>query len=207
MIELWNSLLQALAAGGGFLAALSHYFREKERGWFLLACFYGVFALGTLYWTLHLLLRRETPQIFYVSDLAWAAAYGFLLTLVYTLPGRGEKGFVTRWCWAVPALCLPQFVRYVTRGDVLSNVLMCSLTGLAAWESVRALAWAKRTGRAKRRRFDRAVLLFVGLEYALWTASCCWVSDDLRNPYFWFDFALSGGLLLLLPGVREAVEP
>ena len=66
---------------------------------------------------------------------------------------------------------------------------------------------AKRTGRAKRRRFDRAVLLFVGLEYALWTASCCWVSDDLRNPYFWFDFALSGGLLLLLPGVREAVEP
>ena len=110
MIELWNSLLQALAAGGGFLAALSHYFRKKERGWFLLACFYGVFALGTLYWTLHLLLRRETPQIFYVSDLAW-------------------------------------------------------------------------------------------------TASCCWVSDDLRNPYFWFDFALSGGLLLLLPGVREAVEP
>ncbi len=207
MIELLNSLLQALAAGGGFFIALSRYFRKKETGWFLLACFYGVFALGTLYWALHLLLQRETPQIFYVSDLAWTAAYVFLLTLVYTLPGRGERGFSTRWCWAVPAICLPQFILYVTHGDVLSNVLTCSLTGLAAWESVRALAWGKRTGEHRRRPFDRAVLVFVGLEYALWTASCFWVSDDLRNPYFWFDLALSGGILLLLPGVREAVEP
>ena len=38
------------------------------------------------------------------------------------------------------------------------------------------------------------------------TASCCWVSDTLTNPYFWFDFLLTLVLLLFLPAVRKAVE-
>ena len=55
-------------------------------------------------------------------------------------------------------------------------------------------------------RFHGTVLAFIALEYALWTASCFWVSDTLTNPYFWFDFLLTLVLLLFLPAVRKAVE-
>lgn len=54
--------------------------------------------------------------------------------------------------------------------------------------------------------FTEPVLTFTALEYALWTASCFWVSDTLTNPYFWFDFLLTLVLLLFLPAVRKAVE-
>ena len=71
MLELWDYLVQFLVTACGFCAALREYYRARRRPWFLLTCFYATFALGTLYWTLHLLLRQETPQVFYVSDLAW----------------------------------------------------------------------------------------------------------------------------------------
>ena len=74
MIELWDYLLQLISAAAGFALALQRYYRSRQQPWFLLSCFYGTFALGTLYWSLHLLLRQETPQVFYVSDLAWLRA-------------------------------------------------------------------------------------------------------------------------------------
>ena len=153
-----------------------------------------------------MLLRQETPQVFYVSDLAWLASFVFLLALTLTLPTAEERCFRTRLCRLVPVVCLPQFILYVTYGDVLSNVFMCGMTMLLAWCAVRGLVWAKRSGGARLRRFYGTVLAFAALEYALWTSSCFWVSDTLTNPYFWFDFLLSLVLLLLLPALRKAVD-
>ena len=62
MIEFWDYLSQFLAVTAGFCAALRAYLKSREQPWFLLTCFYGTFALGTLYWTLHLLLRQVTPE-------------------------------------------------------------------------------------------------------------------------------------------------
>ena len=152
------------------------------------------------------LLRQETPQVFYVSDLAWLASYVFLLSLTLTLPDAGERQSRTGLCWLAPVFCLPQFALYATRGDLLLNVLMCGLTMMLAWCAVRGLVWAKKTENGRLRRFHGTVLAFIALEYALWTASCFWVSDTLTNPYFWFDFLLTLVLLLFLPAVRKAVE-
>ena len=186
---------------GGMTASL---FTGESLGYLLVGLL--AFALGTLYWTLHLLLRQETPQVFYVSDLAWLASFVFLLALTLTLPTAEERCFRTRLCRLVPVVCLPQFILYVTYGDVLSNVFMCGMTMLLAWCAVRGLVWAKRSGGARLRRFHGTVLAFAALEYALWTSSCFWVSDTLTNPYFWFDFLLSLVLLLLLPALRKAVD-
>ena len=186
---------------GGMTVSL---FSGESLGYLLVGLL--AFALGTLYWTLHLLLRQETPQVFYVSDLAWLASYVFLLALTLTLLDAGERQSRTGLCWLAPVFCLPQFLLYVTRGDLLLNVLMCGLTMMLAWCAMRGLVWAKRTENGRLRRFHGTVLAFTALEYALWTASCFWVSDTLTNPYFWFDFLLTLVLLLFLPAVRKAVE-
>ena len=51
MIEFWDYLSQFLAVTAGFCAALRAYLKSRRQPWFLLTCFYGTFALGTLYWT------------------------------------------------------------------------------------------------------------------------------------------------------------
>ena len=76
MIEFWDYLLQFLAVTAGFCAALRAYLKSRAQPWFLLTCFYGTFALGTLYWTLHLLLRQENkgPSAARNAGIAHAAA-------------------------------------------------------------------------------------------------------------------------------------
>ena len=91
MLELLDYLVQFLVTAYGFCAALREYYRARRRPWFLLTCFYATFALGTLYWSLHLLLRQETPQVFYVSDLAWLASFATFENVCYlTQNGAGQ---------------------------------------------------------------------------------------------------------------------
>ena len=106
MLELWDYLVQFLATAYGFCAALREYYRARRRPWFLLTFFYAIVALGTLYWTLHLLLRQETPQVFYVSDLAWLASFVFLLALMLTLPTAEERRPLLLFCLAGMGMCL-----------------------------------------------------------------------------------------------------
>ena len=136
MIEFWDYLSQFLAVAAGFCAALRVYLKSRRQPWFLLTCFYGTFALGTLYWTLHLLLRQETPQVFYVSDLAWLASYVFLLALTLTLLDAGERQSRTGLCWLAPVFCLPQFTLYVTRGDLLLNKIIGSWSIISTYNAV-----------------------------------------------------------------------
>ena len=89
---------------------------------------------------------------------------------------------------------------------------MCLATAAAAWLAIRGLVFCRRKKKAEggsstrgMRFFHITVLCFVVLEYTLWTSSCFWVSDTLSNPYFWFDFLLSGAIFVMLPATRKAV--
>lgn len=126
MLELWDYLVQFLVTACGFCAALREYYRARRQPWFLLTCFYATFALGTLYWSLHLLLRQETPQVFYVSDLAWLASFVFLLALTLTLPTAEERRFRTRLCRLVPVVCLPHFISCTSPTATCSRTFSCA---------------------------------------------------------------------------------
>ena len=206
MIEFVDYLVQFVMTAVCCVWAGMSFARSRKQPVFLLACFYGTFAMATLYWTLHMLLLKQTPQIFYVSDLGWVASFLFLLAVQFSLADAGERRDKTRLVWLVPFICVPQFLLYITHGDVLFNVLMCGTTFLAAWFSVKGLVYSRKEQQKKRMRFHITVLVFVALEYSLWTWSCFWVSDTLWNPYFWCDFLLSAVLAAFLPAVRKAVE-
>ncbi len=208
MIELIDNISQFIVtllagAGAGIL-----FYKTHKQAYLLLTCFFCTFMLGTLHWTLYMLLFQHTPQVFYVSELAWIAGYMFLLTLVFTLSTPQERKFRHPAVWLAPIICVPLMIFFMTYGEILGNLIVCGTTMTAAWLSIRGLIYARRQKDAGRNRqyFHIAVLFTVAMEYSLWTASCFWVSDTLTNPYFWFDFLLSISLFVLLPATRKAVE-
>jgi hypothetical protein len=156
MVEFIDNAIQFMVTLLSGIGAVAMYYRKRTQAYFLLTCFYGTFSLGTLYWTLNVLLFNHTPQVFYVSELSWLAG----------------------------------------------------MTMAAAWFSVRGLFYARRqTGKPRDMQcFHIAVLCVIVLEYGIWTASCFWVGDTLKNPYFWFDFMMTASLFALLPATRKAVE-
>lgn len=102
MIEFWDYLLQFVVSAIGCVMASVLYAKMRRQPYFLLACFFGTYSLGTLYWTLHVLLLGTTPQVFYVSELGWIASYVFLLTIELTLPSDEEKKFSHETLLALP---------------------------------------------------------------------------------------------------------
>ena len=73
-MELIENLLQLLVAFVGALLSGIACRKSGRQSYFLLLCFYGCFALGSLYWTLYLLLFDTTPRVFYVSEFGWVAS-------------------------------------------------------------------------------------------------------------------------------------
>ena len=208
MVELFDNVSQFLVTLLAGVGAGILFYKNRKQSYFLLACFYGTFALGTLYWTLHILLFDYTPQIFYVSELAWIASYLFLLTLEFSLSTPEERKFRHPAVGLVPIFCLPQLLLYFTHGDIIFNLLICGTTMAVAWYSVRGLTYARRQkGRLRDKQyFHIVVLCVIMLEYFLWTVSCFWISDTLGNPYFWIDFLLTVAFFALLPAIRKTVE-
>lgn len=95
-MELVSNLLQFIVTLLGFSLSGIRYLKSRKQAYFLLTCFYGCFALGSLYWTLYLLLYSETPQVFYVSEFGWVASIIFLYIRNTPFPPAEERGFPCR---------------------------------------------------------------------------------------------------------------
>ena len=101
-MELIENLLQLLTTFLGAVLSGIAWQKSRRQVYFLLVCFYGCFALGSLYWTLYLLLFHTTPRVFYVSEFGWVASVIFLRILQVTLTDSGECGFRCRKAWLAP---------------------------------------------------------------------------------------------------------
>ena len=207
-MELIENLLQLLTTFVGALLSGIAYRKSSRQMYFLLLCFYGCFALGSLYWTLYLLLFDTTPRVFYVSEFGWVASLIFLRILQATLEGADERSFRCRRAWLAPAFGLPLLAFYCTFGDVLSNLLWCGMMIVVSYHSIRGLAYAQiQTGTAcKMRYFHIGVLCYVAVEYVLWISGCLWPGYSISAPYCWFDLLLTGSLFALLPATGKAVQ-
>ena len=76
-MELINNLFQFAVTLLGFCLSGIWYLKDRKQTCFLLTCFYGCFALGSLYWTLYLLFDTEISD----SSSDWHSALCVLLYL------------------------------------------------------------------------------------------------------------------------------
>ena len=184
-MELVSNLLQFIVTLLGFSLSGIRYLKSRTQAYFLLTCFYGCFALGSLYWTLYLLLYSETPQVFYVSEFGWVASVIFLYILQYALSSAEERGFACRKALIALLIGVPLCVLYCTFGDILSNLLWCGLMIVVSYHAIRGLAYARAQVGAARdmQYFHIGVLCYVAAEYAFWTSGCFWPGDSIPSPY------------------------
>ena len=190
------------------MAAAVYTIRGSYRTFGLLTMFYGVSAMGSLYWVLFQFFYDHTPNVFYVSDISWYASYLFLWHLIHHLSTEEERGFRHPLMYAVPVIPAGFCVFYFRWGDYVGNVISALLMGLLMYHSVRGLLYIRKEGKGKNRRMLYTVVLaFCVLEYCVWTSSCFWGGDTLANSYFWFDIMVYLCMTLFLPGTRKAVKP
>ncbi len=217
MTEVIINDIQLVTAGACAAYALMRALLSRRRAWILLTLFFGAFFLGDLYWQLFLLFYGSNPHYSEAPGLNWFSAYLFLLLLVMHLREGAPKRRPGLLLWLIPVFTSAMCVYYMTWGDYLDNLICAVLMPLLMWNSTRGLAdprftgdgigsirdeaacspgsrCASGTGKGKT-LFYAATLLFCLTEYGMWTCSCIWTGDTMRNPYYWFDLLLC----LLMP--------
>lgn len=143
-MELADNFVQFSVTLLGFCLSGMRYLKGRKQAYFLLTCFYGCFALGSLYWTLYLFLFSKTPQVFYVSEFGWVASVIFLSILQYSLSSAEERGFVCRRARIAFLIGVPLCIFYCTFGDVLSNLLWCGMMIAVSYHAIRGLLTRER---------------------------------------------------------------
>ena len=79
--ELIDNSFQIIILGFCTIAALFLALRYKSRSLLILALAYACFCMGTTYYILYLVIMGKVPQVFYVAEISWLAAWLFYLSV------------------------------------------------------------------------------------------------------------------------------
>lgn len=203
MIERAENLLEIAVVSICLILSLKRIRKEGNKGWIVLALIYASYLLGELYWTLYLFFLGKTPEVFYVSELSWCAAYLFMLLLLRHYQTDEERSFWSPVLLMIPAFVITLTAFYMSRGDYLLNLAEAVFMCLLMVRSVQGLL-AMRGKTDGRKILCTVTLAFCLIEYALWTSSCFWQGDTIRNTYFWFSAMLMICQPFFLHAVRKA---
>ena len=199
--ELIDNCFQIAVLMCSAIAAIAATFRHKDRCFLILALFYICVSMGTLYWVLYLFLLGSVPQVFYVSEFSWLAAYLFLLSfqMVRTDQIRPFFSLISLSCALFTAaivlgfrIFLPSYLISMAFAGVVSVIVY-----LAVW---------RLRCRGDGRLIDCWLLLCVGLQLLLYVVSGFIQDYTCFNLYFAVDITLTFSFAALLPLALWEVE-
>ena len=197
--ELIDNCFQIAVLLCAALAAIAAEIRHKDRRFLILALFYICVSMGTLYWVLHLFIFGDVPQVFYVAEFSWLAAYLFLLSFQMVRTDRAGPLF------SLPALACALLAAAVVLAFRIfgpSYVVSAAFAGVV-FAIVYLAVWRLRR-RGGGGLIDCWLLLCVGLQLLLFVVSVFMQDFTRFNLYFAVDIALTFSFAALLPlALRE----
>ena len=198
--ELIDNCFQVAVLFFAALAAIAASLRHKDRRFLILALFFVCISMGTLYWVLHLFIFGNVPQVFYVSEFSWLAAYLFLLSfqLVRTEQGRPFFSLLSLACALLTAAVVLAFRMFGP-----SYFVSAAFAVVASAIVYLAVCRLRRGGGGG--LIDCCLLLCVGLQLLLYVVSDFMQDFTRFNLYFAVDITLTLSFTALLPlALREA---
>ena len=197
--ELIDNCFQVALLLCAALAAIAATLRHKDRRFLILALFFVCVSMGTLYWVLHIFIFGDVPQVFYVSEFSWLAAYLFLLSfqMVRTDGVRPVFSLPSLLCALLTAAIILAFRMFGPSYFVSAAFagVMSAIVYLAVWRLRR------RSGGGL---VDCWLLLCVGLQLLLLVVSVFMRDYTRFNLYFTVDITLTLSFAALLPlALRE----
>ena len=199
--ELIDNCFQVAVLLCAALAATGVSLRHKDRRFLILSLFYFCVSMGTLYWVLYIFIFGHVPQVFYVSEFSWLAAYLFLLSFQMVRIDQVRVSFsLLSLSFALLTAVVILVFRVFGPSYVVSTafaVTMSAIVYLAVW----------RLRRRDGGLTDYWLLLCVGLQILLVVVSV-YMRDYTRfNLYFAVDITLTLSFAALLPlMIREVAE-
>lgn len=203
-VELFSNITQTIVSIIATFFLIGYTYKTKKIECALFAGFLSGFALGILYWVTYQFLNAETPQIFYVADLAWLASNLFLVCLQIHITKEEAWGYRHFTMYIAALIGIILIIYFCQWGDILANILSVGTLTICSYYALRNLMYNKKHKIiSKYKAIHIFCIVYVITEYSLWISSCFWISDTMTNPYFWFDFLLTLLVGASVPIIRK----
>lgn len=198
--ELIDNLFQVVVL---ILAALLASFltvRYRERRFLILAMAYSCFAMGTLYWVLHIAITGDIPRVFYVAEISWVASYFFYFSIRILRQGEEHQEFRFAVLPALAMAVVCGIVLYLHFVGVLSGIFAVATGGIVY------LSLLRLKQKAPHPEMDVCFLLCILLQLGVYLSSYFMADFTRFNLYFALDMALSCSFVALLPLTMQGVK-
>lgn len=192
--EVIDNLFQVAVLLAGMVAAIGSAVKYHERRLVILALSYASFAMGTLFWVLHLTIRGDIPHIFYVSEISWLASWLFYLSLQIVRTEQMKVRFDV-----IGMVCSLYIAATIMKLQIFGpSRLMSLLFAVTMGALVYLTVFRLRSGR-KVMPVDGAMCGSAVLQILLYVASAFMKEFTHFNLYFAVDIVLTVSFVSLLP--------
>lgn len=195
--NIFQITLLSLAA---FLSAAGAM-RYRSRKLLLLALGYACFAMGTLYFILSISITGDILQDSYTSEILWAAAYFFFLSVQLVRIEHRPAPFSLPAAFCAFVIAAIALRLRVIGPAILTAALFAITSGIIFY-----LALSRILVKASYPLTDAFFMVFILLELVLYFVSGKTEDYTQFNLYFAVDLLISGSMFALLPLTLREVK-
>ncbi len=191
-VEIIENVITLLAVIIALLGCLFRYIDAPRKGYLLLCVYFLAHLLSDYYWTVYTLVLYENPDVSaFIAYLGWNLAYLVMLIAVIHTRDEGIGKYFHPVMLVPIAVNIYQFFVYIQFGGIFNNLWSVSVLTIATVICVQSLMWYVKN-RDKGSHFPTLhfiFLLYMMIEFGMWTASCYGWPRAMLNPYYYCEFA------------------
>lgn len=199
--EVVDNVFQVVILAGAMTASAVTALRSRKWEFLMLSGGYGCFMMGTLYYVLYLVILGQVPQIFYVAEISWLAAYVFYLSLSLSRRKLFIKrpGPVSIIAAVAVFACFVGF--HIFGPAILSSLAFGVTVGILVMRSVEGMREYRED-----RLLNGIMILVCFLQISLYEVSS-FIRDYTRfNLYFALDICLTLLMVSMYPALKREVR-
>lgn len=198
--EIIDNFFQVIVIGLMALISGIMALRESSKEYLMLSCGYFCMSLATLYYVLCLIITGKVPQVFYVSEISWIAAYLFYLSVSLFRTNVQEKSCIPATAGAVFVTVMSILLKIMGPSPV-TEIAFAVTAGTIVYRSIWGLCQ-----KDSAKLLDVLFLLVVSLQISLYGVSSFIKDYTNFNLYFAIDIMLTLAMAALLPALKREVE-
>lgn len=172
----------------GLLYCAFRFIESPKRGYRLIIIFFLANILSEYYWTVYELIMGSYPNVSeFAAYLGWNVAFFVLLVSVFLFRNKNSRRYFHPVMLIPVLLNVPQFILYISYGGILNNIWQVGTTTVTMVLCLQEIMYYFKH-RSEYRSFpliSMFVLVFLMLQYGMWSASCFDWPSELLNPYFY----------------------
>ncbi len=200
-LDVIESVITLIAVIAALLSCLFRYIDAPRRGYLWLCIYFLTILLSDYYWAVYTIVMSYNPDVStFVAYLGWNIGYVALIIAVLRTQSDGARHYFH------PLMLLPipvnvyQFLIYIRYGAFLNNLWSCTMTTIVALLCIQSIMYYRRN-KDKGVHFPYLhtfILIYLTMQYGMWTSSCYDWPSDWAYPYYYFEFIFYA-LALFLP--------